>query len=66
MRRAGVVTGVRLEDVARCCNLSLSRFGRTFKKTTGMPPHRWLAAMLRSLRLCSQLLRCWKASYLLA
>jgi AraC family transcriptional regulator len=42
MLRAGLVSGVRLDEVARRCNLSLSQFGRTFKKTTGLTPHRWL------------------------
>ena len=42
MLRAGLVSGVRLDEVARHCNLSLSQFGRTFKKTTGLTPHRWL------------------------
>jgi AraC family transcriptional regulator len=42
MLRAGVAGGVRLDEVARRCNLSLSQFGRTFKKTTGLTPHRWL------------------------
>jgi AraC-like DNA-binding protein len=42
MLLAGLVRGVRLDEVARRCNLSLSQFGRTFKKTTGLTPHRWL------------------------
>jgi AraC-like DNA-binding protein len=42
MLLAGLVGGVRLDEVARRCNLSLSQFGRTFKKTTGLTPHRWL------------------------
>jgi AraC family transcriptional regulator len=42
MLRAGLASGVRLDEVARRCNLSLSQFGRTFKKTTGLTPHRWL------------------------
>ena len=31
-----------LQDVARACGLSTSHFGRAFRKTMGMPPHRWL------------------------
>ncbi|MGC2082808.1 MAG: AraC family transcriptional regulator [Bradyrhizobium sp.] len=45
MLRAGVVGGVRLAEVARRCHLSLSQFGRTFKKTTGLTPHRWLVKL---------------------
>jgi AraC family transcriptional regulator len=45
MLRAGLVSGVRLDAVARRCNLSLSQFGRTFKKTTGITPHRWLVKL---------------------
>jgi AraC family transcriptional regulator len=41
----GVVGGVRLAEVARRCHLSLSQFGRTFKKTTGLTPHRWLVKL---------------------
>ncbi len=45
MLRAGLAHGVRLDEVARRCNLSLSQFGRTFKKTTGLTPHRWLVKL---------------------
>jgi AraC family transcriptional regulator len=31
-----------LADVARECELSVSQFARAFKRTTGMPPHRYL------------------------
>jgi AraC family transcriptional regulator len=40
--RAGLARGVSVEEVARQCNMSVSQFGRTFKKTTGQTPHRWL------------------------
>ena len=33
---------IRLEELARECGLSRSHFARAFKKTTGVPPHRWL------------------------
>ncbi|WP_312510831.1 AraC family transcriptional regulator [Massilia sp.] len=33
-----------LQELAALCNLSLSRFGRAFKASTGMTPHRWLVA----------------------
>ena len=42
MLRAGLARGVSLEEVARKCHMSVSQFGRTFKKTTGQTPHRWL------------------------
>ena len=42
MLLAGLASGVRLDEVARRCNLSVSQFGRTFKKTMGLTPHRWL------------------------
>jgi AraC family transcriptional regulator len=42
MLRAGLAHRVSLEKVAGACNLSVSQFGRTFKKATGMTPHRWL------------------------
>jgi AraC-like DNA-binding protein len=31
-----------IADVARACNLPVSRFIRAFRGTTGMPPHRWI------------------------
>jgi AraC family transcriptional regulator len=40
--RAGLAGGVSVEQVARECHMSVSQFGRTFKKTTGLTPHRWL------------------------
>jgi AraC family transcriptional regulator len=42
MLRAGLARGVSLDEVARECHMSVSQFGRTFKKTTGLTPHRWL------------------------
>jgi AraC family transcriptional regulator len=45
MLRAGLASGVRLDDVARKCHMSVSQFGRTFKKTTGLTPHRWLVQL---------------------
>jgi AraC family transcriptional regulator len=35
---------VSLEELARECKLSRSYFARAFKRTTGLPPHRWLLA----------------------
>jgi AraC-like DNA-binding protein len=34
--------GVALGDLAKACGLSAGHFARGFKKTTGLPPHRWL------------------------
>jgi AraC family transcriptional regulator len=42
MLRAGIASGVSLDEVARECSMSVSQFGRTFKTTTGVSPHRWL------------------------
>jgi AraC family transcriptional regulator len=33
---------VCLSDLARDCGLSVSHFIRAFRKSTGIPPHRWL------------------------
>jgi len=33
---------VCLSDLARDCGLSVSHFIRAFRKSTGLPPHRWL------------------------
>lgn len=35
-------TGVRLSDLAEITGLSQSYFGRAFKASTGLTPHRWL------------------------
>ena len=33
---------VRVADMAKVCDLSISHFARAFKQTKGKPPHRWL------------------------
>ncbi len=33
---------LRLADLAKECGLSASQFGRAFRKSVGMPPHRWM------------------------
>jgi AraC-like DNA-binding protein len=33
---------VSLSDLAAACGLSAGHFSRAFKRTTGLPPHRWL------------------------
>ena len=34
--------GIPLQEVARECHLSMSQFSRQFRRTTGLPPHKWL------------------------
>jgi AraC-like DNA-binding protein len=34
--------GIPLQEVARECHLSMSHFSRQFRRTTGLPPHKWL------------------------
>jgi AraC family transcriptional regulator len=33
---------IPLPEVARECHLSMSHFSRQFRRTTGLPPHKWL------------------------
>jgi AraC family transcriptional regulator len=33
---------ISLQEVARECHLSMSHFSRQFRRTTGLPPHKWL------------------------
>lgn len=33
-----------LAELAEACGLSISQFGRAFRRSTGMPPHRWQLA----------------------
>lgn len=35
---------VSLTELASACDLSRSHFARAFRRTTGLPPHRWLLA----------------------
>jgi len=39
---AHLSTSVRMSDLAQVTELSQSRFGRAFKASTGVTPHRWL------------------------
>ncbi len=34
--------GIPLQEVARECHLSMSHFSRQFRRTTGLPPHKWV------------------------
>lgn len=42
MMMANLAGDLRLVDLARECGLSASQFSRAFRRTTGMPPHRWM------------------------
>lgn len=39
---ANLTGDLALADVARQCGLSASQFSKAFRKSAGMPPHRWL------------------------
>lgn len=41
---------VPLDQLASVCRLSVSHFVRAFRKSTGLPPHRWL--VVRRVNLC--------------
>lgn len=38
---ARLSSAIKLDDVARLTGLSTSHFARAFRRSTGMPPHRW-------------------------
>jgi len=40
--RANLSGELCLADLARECGLSVSHFARSFRRSTGLPPHRWL------------------------
>jgi AraC family transcriptional regulator len=40
--RANIKSGVRLREVARECGLSVGYFSHAFRRTLGVPPHKWL------------------------
>jgi AraC family transcriptional regulator len=42
MLEAAVDREISLADVAQACNLSSSHFARSFRRSTGQSPHRWL------------------------
>jgi AraC-like DNA-binding protein len=56
MIEARIETGVPVEEIARECRLSRSYFSRAFRRSTGVPPHGWLAALRleKAKRLLSQ------------
>lgn len=47
--------GLTVADLARACGLSIAHFARAFRRSTGVPPHRWL--MLRRIERARHLLR---------
>lgn len=55
MLRASIDESLPLPQLARECRLSASHFNRAFKKTTGHPPYRWLAA--ERIRLAESMLQ---------
>lgn len=42
--RAAIDGNLTLQQLADLCGLSRSHFARAFKRSTGLPPHRWLLA----------------------
>ena len=59
MMRTRLSGEVSLDELAKACGLSVGHFARAFRRSTGVPPHRWLvrlrlelaAGMLRDNRL---------------
>lgn len=39
---SSLVGGITLEELAQCCGLRVSQFAHAFRRSTGMPPYRWL------------------------
>jgi AraC family transcriptional regulator len=39
---AGLSSEIRLADLAAACGLSVNHFARAFRKSTDVPPHRWM------------------------
>jgi AraC family transcriptional regulator len=46
---------VPLKEVARECRLSVSHFSRAFRRTMGVPPHKWL--LTRRIEVAKERLR---------
>jgi AraC family transcriptional regulator len=42
MIEAGLCEEIRLADLASACGLSVNHFARAFRKSTDVPPHRWM------------------------
>jgi len=52
---ANLVKGIRVEEIAEACSLSVSYFTHAFRTSTGQPPHSWL--LKRRLELAMRLIR---------
>ena len=52
---ANLSGNLRIADLARECGLSASQFSRAFRRSVGMPPHRWLVQ--QRIELAKMLLR---------
>ncbi|MBD8880825.1 helix-turn-helix transcriptional regulator [Rhodanobacter sp. 7MK24] len=52
---SGMDGSTLLADVAAACGLSKSHFGKAFRRSVGMPPHRWI--VMQRLERAQQLLR---------
>jgi AraC family transcriptional regulator len=51
---------IPLQEVARECHLSMSHFSRQFRRTTGLPPHKWL--LTRRIEVAKEKLGDWRLS----
>jgi AraC-like DNA-binding protein len=52
---ADLLGDVGIPELAEACGMSTAHFARSFKATTGLPPHRWLIA--QRIRKAKDLLR---------
>lgn len=57
---AHLVSGITLEELAMWCGLRVSQFAHAFKRSTGVPPYRWLTH--RRVARAKELMRIGKAS----
>jgi len=53
--QASLLRDVRLKELASVAGLSPSHFGRAFKASTGLTPHRWIVQ--RRVQLAQRLMR---------
>jgi AraC-like DNA-binding protein len=58
--QAHIVGGIRIENVARQCSLSVSHFSHAFRASTGNTPHNWI--IKRRVELATTLMRNPKTS----
>jgi len=57
---AHLASGIMLEELALWCGLRVSQFSHAFKRSTGVPPYRWL--MQRRVARAKELMRLGRAS----